>query len=296
SIWTLLKNPKNTLETIGFLCKVMCPSTLLFVEEKKMFANLIKEMILTFAEKFGMADSYEKGKMIGEAISFVLSFFVSGAGVVKALRILDLLRECKVLSKVCVKVADKAIASKEALAKMLEAAAQCISRARSYFKNAIEDALTEFNKIIKAQEYYEVEFVDSFGNIIKDRIPISEIEPFNISKIDEASGFANKIEQVLERMNTYEQARNKALEIVGNLGHDSKPYIGRLGSGEGKIVGRQSADGKVRWRLDYDPQKGPHINVEDFRNGKSTKAIKIAIPFEGDLSTVETLLKVLNSQ
>ncbi|HEY9062524.1 MAG TPA: hypothetical protein VIO64_18795, partial [Pseudobacteroides sp.] len=113
SIWMLLKNPKNTLETIGFLCKAMCPSPLLFTEEKKMFVNLIKEMISTFAEKFGMADSYEKGKMIGEAISFVLSFFVSGAGVVKALRILDLLRECKVLSKVCVKVADKAIAWEE---------------------------------------------------------------------------------------------------------------------------------------------------------------------------------------
>jgi hypothetical protein len=73
-------------------------------------------------------------KMIGEAISFVLSFFVSGVGVVKALRILDLLRECKVLSKVCIKVADKAIASKEALAKTLEAAASAIPVIMNYFK------------------------------------------------------------------------------------------------------------------------------------------------------------------
>ncbi|MDF2506084.1 hypothetical protein, partial [Clostridium sp.] len=92
----------------------------------------------------------------------------------------------------------------------------------------------------------------------------------------------------------YEQARNKAIDIIGDLGSDSKPYIGRLGSGEGKIVGRQSSDGKVRWRLDYDPEKGPHINVEDYRNGKGPDAIKIVIPFKGDANTVEELLKHLS--
>ncbi|WP_373665398.1 hypothetical protein SPSIL_002660 [Sporomusa silvacetica DSM 10669] len=101
-------------------------------------------------------------------------------------------------------------------------------------------------------------------------------------------------EQVLEKVKSYEQARNKALDLVGNLGPDSKPYVGRLGTGEGSIVGRQSADGKVRWRLDYDPEKGPHINVEDFRNGKGDNAIKVAIPFAGDIKTVEELLKYFN--
>jgi toxin YxiD len=85
------------------------------------------------------------------------------------------------------------------------------------------------------------------------------------------------VEQVLETVKSYEQARNKAFDIIGDLGSDAKPYIGRLGTVEGKIVGMQSADGKVRWRLDFDPSKGPHINVEDFRNGKGTDAIKIAM-------------------
>ena len=84
------------------------------------------------------------------------------------------------------------------------------------------------------------------------------------------------------------------MDIVSDLGHNSTPYVGRLGTGRGKIVGRQSADGKIRWRLDFDPIKGPHINVEDFRNGKRVDARKIAIPFEGDMSTVESLLKHLN--
>ena len=44
----------------------------------------------------------------------------------------------------------------------------------------------------------------------------------------------------------------------------------------------QSADGKRRWRLDWDETNGSHINVEDFSKGKKSKAIKIAIPFEGN--------------
>lgn len=45
-------------------------------------------------------------------------------------------------------------------------------------------------------------------------------------------------------------------------------------AGFGKVTGRISADHKVLWRLDYDPEKGSHINVEDYRNGKGDKAKK----------------------
>ena len=105
-----------------------------------------------------------------------------------------------------------------------------------------------------------------------------------------------KGEQVLDKVKTYEQARNKALDLVGDLGPNSKPYIGTLKSsaGYGKVIGRQSADRKVRWRLDYDPNKGTHINIEDFRNGKGANARKIVIPFEGNESTFKSLLKHLN--
>lgn len=105
-----------------------------------------------------------------------------------------------------------------------------------------------------------------------------------------------KGEQVLDKVKTYEQARNKALDLVGDLGPNSKPYTGTLKSsaGYGKVVGRQSADGKVRWRLDYDPIKGTHINIEDFRNGKGANARKIVVPFEGNESTFKSLLKHLN--
>lgn len=108
----------------------------------------------------------------------------------------------------------------------------------------------------------------------------------------------SKIETTLPPVNTWEQARNKVLNIVGDLGADAKPVVGRLGSsaGNGKIVGRQSADGKVGWRLDYDPDKGIHINVWDYTNGKGPgKAIKQVQPFNGDEQTFKTLLNQLNN-
>ncbi|TXR99393.1 S-layer protein [Bacillus sp. SH7-1] len=104
-------------------------------------------------------------------------------------------------------------------------------------------------------------------------------------------------EIVLDKVQTYEQARNKAMSLLGDLGANSQPFIGTMekSAGYGKIVGRKTADNKARWRLDYDPNKGMHINVEDFRNGKKEQAIKYAIPFEGNEETFKALLKHLNN-
>ncbi len=65
-----------------------------------------------------------------------------------------------------------------------------------------------------------------------------------------------KIEQILKPEKNWETARNKALDLVGNLGADSKPVIGRLevSTGNGKVIGRQSSDGKVGWRVASDPE------------------------------------------
>jgi predicted nucleotidyltransferase len=87
-------------------------------------------------------------RMIGKAISFVLSFLVSGVGIVKALGILDLLRESKVLSAVCTKVAKGAVASKEALAKTLEAVAEGVSKAETIAARATGIQVTQSRKAI----------------------------------------------------------------------------------------------------------------------------------------------------
>jgi hypothetical protein len=113
-------------------------------------------------------------------------------------------------------------------------------------------------------------------------------------KKDYSEGKNNK-KEVIEEYSTYEQARNRMIELTGNI-EPSTPVIGRLEKSKGfkKIVGRQSSDGKIRWRVDYDPDKGPHINVEDFSKGKGELAQKTALLFEGDESTFEKILKTLN--
>lgn len=107
----------------------------------------------------------------------------------------------------------------------------------------------------------------------------------------------NKIETTLKPEKNWESTRNKALDIVGDLGADSKPVIGRLeiNAGSGKVIGRQSNDGKVGWRVDDDPEKGTHINVWDYSQGKGPgKEIKQVVPFEGNEQSFETILRQLN--
>ncbi|MFL0185004.1 polymorphic toxin-type HINT domain-containing protein [Tenacibaculum maritimum] len=94
----------------------------------------------------------------------------------------------------------------------------------------------------------------------------------------------------------FEQARNIALELVGDLGAEARNTVGRLKKayGHGKIIGRESKDKLVRWRIDYDPVKGAHINVEDFRGGKGKKALKYSIEFEGGEKAYKKLIDNLN--
>lgn len=54
------------------------------------------------------------------------------------------------------------------------------------------------------------------------------------------------------------------------------------------------AQKKVIMRLDWDEYKGAHINVTDFRLGKGTRGVAIAIPFKGDLKKVLSLLRSFN--
>ncbi|GAA3817422.1 RHS repeat-associated core domain-containing protein [Amycolatopsis tucumanensis] len=93
---------------------------------------------------------------------------------------------------------------------------------------------------------------------------------------------------------SFEQARNKALDLLGEIDPATRqPYIGRLESAPstyGKVVGfttRVNGEFK-RLRLDYDPVKGPHINVEI---GKGDSASKYAVAWNG---TEEDFARVLD--
>ncbi len=106
-----------------------------------------------------------------------------------------------------------------------------------------------------------------------------------------------KREKSIPRMKTYEQARNKALELIGKVDpHTATPHVGKFGKLKGKIIGTDWHDGDVSFRIDYAPGKGPHINITDYRLGNGVKGNVYAVLFEGTESTVQSLIKHLNTR
>ncbi|EIF00532.1 polymorphic toxin-type HINT domain-containing protein, partial [Saccharomonospora glauca] len=110
--------------------------------------------------------------------------------------------------------------------------------------------------------------------------------------VHNASCQASK-EVVLGSFDTFEKARNKALDLMGEIDHSTRRSIkGRLGSSSstyGKVVGFETRVGGVykRFRMDFDPEKGPHINVEV---GKGSSGRKWAVPWRGTESEFSRLL------
>ncbi|MCC3765532.1 hypothetical protein K3N28_20940 [Glycomyces sp. TRM65418] len=99
-------------------------------------------------------------------------------------------------------------------------------------------------------------------------------------------------EIIIER-GSFESARNKALSVLGDIDPATRRTdIGRLETSTttfGKVVGftASGADGGFRrFRLDFDPAKGPHINVQIGKKNGSKWAIK----FPGDESSFVSIL------
>ncbi len=116
---------------------------------------------------------------------------------------------------------------------------------------------------------------------------------------DGGAGDNKSREVVLDTEPTHESARNKLLSELDKTGaftNGSKPYMGRLESSYGyeKQIGRQSLDGKVRWRLDYDPELGVHYNIEDFSKGKGVNAGKEVIPIDISYDEYKSILDLWN--
>jgi hypothetical protein len=92
---------------------------------------------------------------------------------------------------------------------------------------------------------------------------------------------------------TLEQARNAALkwleERSASFGPHRKIEIGRMGVLQGKEVGVSSVEDPFwRIRLDYDPQKQAHFNVE---HGKGMTRRKAAFCFHGTEELIAAIAK-----
>jgi hypothetical protein len=104
-------------------------------------------------------------------------------------------------------------------------------------------------------------------------------------------------EIVLPRVNTYGEARKKAIEIIGNTDpHLGTPYVGKFGVCKNKIAGIRWNGDKTVIRLDWDSVKGPHLNVTDYRLAEGLQEVSVAIPFKGSEITLNKLLNHLNTQ
>ena len=108
----------------------------------------------------------------------------------------------------------------------------------------------------------------------------------------EGATFYNDKEPSLDA-SSYENARNIALERLGEIDPSTREKItGRIGIGKGKTVGFKTVvDGVPKtYRVDYDPNKKAHINIEV---GKKTGRKKLAIEFPGTEADVNTIYKDL---
>ena len=120
-----------------------------------------------------------------------------------------------------------------------------------------------------------------------DNIAYDTTDPFY-----EGATFYNDREPSLDA-SSYENARNIALERLGEIDPSTREKItGRIGVGKGKTVGFKTVvDGIPKvYRVDYDPDKKAHINIEV---GKRTGRKKLAIEFPGTEADVNTIYKDL---
>ena len=103
-------------------------------------------------------------------------------------------------------------------------------------------------------------------------------------------------EIILPKVKTYEQARNKGLKLLGALIIILETSNREIWVCKGDKLWVEVVWEKVSMRIDYDPTKGPHINITDSRIvSKNGKGISVAIPFEGDKQLVKSLLRTLNT-
>ncbi|MEC0785020.1 T7SS effector LXG polymorphic toxin [Bacillus haynesii] len=252
-----VKNPKATVNSV------------LEYDYKATFESMLQSIADSWDDKMVHGDSYSRGHYIAYAIGTIWGLAEAGPTVVSG---------SKSLGK-----AGKAAA--QTAKKSVNSVKQHFSPPKNRYTPALEGMLQ------RAGEAPNVKNTPLLRELLEDK---KKSVLFKSSKsIGKPSKSGKEI--ALPKVKTYEQARNKAMEIIGDLGPDSKPLVGRLevSAGYGKIIGRRSSDKKVRWRLDYDPEKGPHINIEDFRKGKK-EAKKYYIPFDGDEKTFKALLKHLN--
>jgi RHS repeat-associated protein len=122
--------------------------------------------------------------------------------------------------------------------------------------------------------------------------PLRWVDPLGLAKKCPPKSAISK--EITVPTPSFEAARNLALAKIGPI--NPATYIRLIGSmpasiGNGRVIGfdAQTPSGQfVRYRLDYDPVKGTHINTQ---KGKGDCAEKFAFTFPGTEKEFAQLLK-----
>ncbi|AKA70179.1 hypothetical protein [Clostridium scatologenes] len=155
-----------------------------------------------------------------------------------------------------------------------------LEESKQYFMGAElpnDDIITKDGQIISSKLYgYKLDYTDE---------PKISMGTVFVSPTKGMAAATNSREIIFDTASSHDSARKvliKELDSTGTFKNGSKAYQGRLQSSYGheKQIGRQSLDGKVRWRLDFDSEMGVHYNIEDFTNGKGANAVKKVIPID----------------
>ncbi|HEY9062700.1 MAG TPA: S8 family serine peptidase [Pseudobacteroides sp.] len=229
-IQAVVRDPLAAANGISFLYKAALTPLPYFPNEKILLVKMIYEMAKAYAEEFSKADSYEKGKTIGRAIGFVLTFFVSEITVAKvAIQMIGQLKEAQVLTSILSK-AFKPGAVASDVAKAMKSAAGYVGMVKNIISTKVENLFVEAKRILKYTDYYEFETMEG----LRFRIPKSQIDA---SKLDEIDDIATKMAKKVFNKNSADPFR----DVLGAGLHSHPDEWNDIIS---KI---QQAGGKVRY-------------------------------------------------
>jgi RHS repeat-associated protein len=165
-------------------------------------------------------------------------------------------------------------------AKDLAAGAQLETKSESWLGVDKVEKHTEVATVYNFEvQGFHTYFVSDLGLLVHNSCPL----------LDNLYGSKNEVPVF---KNSFEQARNYAIDKIGEINPATRtPVVGRLNSQKGNVVGFQTTvdDTFKRFRVDFDPTKGAHINIEI---GKGSERVKEAVMFPG---TEKDVLKIIGS-
>ena len=155
-------------------------------------------------------------------------------------------------------------------------------------KKLSNEEITKADYILEAIGFIPIgRLVGGAGKLIKYAFElsseVSHLVGASYKMVDEA-GIAGREIISVTKSGTRVDAFKVTSSIVGDLGVDAKPLMGKstknFPDADKLVVGRQSADGTRSWRIDFDDVKGAHYN---WKIGKQSGAV----PFDATKETVD---------